>query len=268
MLVGYQKNLTSKAVGFRNSFTQESKGLNQSGSKNLNSSITPRLQKDKKLNKTNESKEHSKEAVRRISPPVPEEESSKKAPVSLRTACKKSVTDYSQIMLTNSRNFTTKHLDTKSSLPSVKNVNFDIKSECGSQLNQELLERMSSQKLFDANDTDNSNNIKVVIRVRPFNQREADDMTNRSCVEISNAGTQIKLDLGQEGKVFNFDFVGDPSIDQLSIFKHIAAPIADSCMQGYNGTIFAYGQTGAGKTYTIQGPSIQSTAIAADSGTG
>jgi kinesin family protein 5 len=27
-------------------------------------------------------------------------------------------------------------------------------------------------------------------------------------------------------------------------------------MQGYNGTIFAYGQTGAGKTYTIQGPQI------------
>ena len=40
------------------------------------------------------------------------------------------------------------------------------------------------------------------------------------------------------------------------MFNRIAKPIADSCMQGYNGTIFAYGQTGAGKTFTIQGPTI------------
>lgn len=40
------------------------------------------------------------------------------------------------------------------------------------------------------------------------------------------------------------------------MFNQIAKPIADSCMQGYNGTIFAYGQTGAGKTFTIQGPTI------------
>ncbi len=45
--------------------------------------------------------------------------------------------------------------------------------------------------------------------------------------------------------------MGNDQIDQSTIFNHIAKPIADSCMQGYNGTIFAYGQTGAGKTYTI-----------------
>jgi Cdc6-like AAA superfamily ATPase len=31
-------------------------------------------------------------------------------------------------------------------------------------------------------------------------------------------------------------------------------PIVDNCMGGYNSSIFAYGQTGAGKTYTMQGP--------------
>ena len=61
--------------------------------------------------------------------------------------------------------------------------------------------------------------------------------------------------------MFKFDFVGDSTIDQMSIFNHIARPIADSCMQGYNGTIFAYGQTGAGKTYTIQGPCLQAPVI-------
>lgn len=118
-----------------------------------------------------------------------------------------------------------------------------MKSESGSQLNYDVLERMSSQRLFDGGDQDNSNNIKVVIRIRPFNQREIEDDSNRSCLEILNAATQIKLDNGLQDstKIFNFDFVADQNIDQLSIFNHIARPIADSCMQGYNGTIFAYG---------------------------
>ena len=57
--------------------------------------------------------------------------------------------------------------------------------------------------------------------------------------------------------MFNFDFVGDEDLEQEVIFTQIARPIADSCMEGYNGTIFAYGQTGAGKTFTIQGPTVQ-----------
>ena len=67
----------------------------------------------------------------------------------------------------------------------------------------------------------------------------------------------LVLEKGVDSKKFNFDFVGHQQIDQQSIFNAIARPIADSCLQGYNGTIFAYGQTGAGKTFTIQGPSLQ-----------
>ena len=103
---------------------------------------------------------------------------------------------------------------------------------------------------------ENSNNIKVVIRVRPFNDREKADPSNKSCVTIENNATVIELDRGVDTKKFNFDFVGHENIDQQSIFNQIAKPIADSCLQGYNGTIFAYGQTGAGKTFTIQGPSL------------
>ena len=58
-------------------------------------------------------------------------------------------------------------------------------------------------------------------------------------------------------KTFNFDYVADEEVEQETIFDNIAKPIADSCLEGYNGSIFAYGQTGAGKTFTIQGPSIQ-----------
>jgi hypothetical protein len=42
----------------------------------------------------------------------------------------------------------------------------------------------------------------------------------------------------------------------MEIFNTIAKPIAECCLAGYNGSIFAYGQTGAGKTFTVQGPVI------------
>jgi len=38
------------------------------------------------------------------------------------------------------------------------------------------------------------------------------------------------------------------------VFQTVGIPIATSVLEGYNGTIFAYGQTGTGKTYTMQGP--------------
>jgi kinesin family protein 3/17 len=90
-----------------------------------------------------------------------------------------------------------------------------------------------------------------VIRVRPFNNRENEDPHKRNCIQIKGNGTVLELDRSVDVKTFNFDFVGHQMIDQQSIFNRIAKPIADSCIQGYNGTIFAYGQTGAGKTYTI-----------------
>jgi kinesin family protein 3/17 len=39
----------------------------------------------------------------------------------------------------------------------------------------------------------------------------------------------------------------------MSIYDETAFPLVESVMQGYNGTIFAYGQTGCGKTYTMLG---------------
>lgn len=46
----------------------------------------------------------------------------------------------------------------------------------------------------------------------------------------------------------------DEDITQEDIYNETAASIIDSVLEGYNGTIFAYGQTGAGKTHTMAGP--------------
>jgi DNA replication protein DnaC len=43
------------------------------------------------------------------------------------------------------------------------------------------------------------------------------------------------------------------SSEQENIFAETAFPVCENVLQGYNGTIFAYGQTGTGKTHTITG---------------
>ena len=54
-------------------------------------------------------------------------------------------------------------------------------------------------------------------------------------------------------KKFTFDEVFDPTRSQLDIFNYGVKSVIDKCLDGYNGTIFAYGQSGSGKTFTIEG---------------
>jgi|LauGreDrversion4_2_1035121.scaffolds.fasta_scaffold644903_2 hypothetical protein len=43
------------------------------------------------------------------------------------------------------------------------------------------------------------------------------------------------------GETFSFDFVGAEDVHQEEIFLKVGKPIVDQCLQGYNGSIFAYG---------------------------
>ena len=54
-------------------------------------------------------------------------------------------------------------------------------------------------------------------------------------------------------KNFTFDAVYDKDTLQKNFYDESAYPIVESVLQGFNGTIFAYGQTGCGKTHTMQG---------------
>jgi Tfp pilus assembly pilus retraction ATPase PilT len=55
------------------------------------------------------------------------------------------------------------------------------------------------------------------------------------------------------GKKFNFDRIFDMKTEQKEIYDMAAKPIIDSVLEGFNGTIFAYGQTSSGKTHTMTG---------------
>ncbi|CAH8478884.1 unnamed protein product [Dicrocoelium dendriticum] len=55
------------------------------------------------------------------------------------------------------------------------------------------------------------------------------------------------------GKTFAFDHVFQPKATQLEVYDIVAKPIVADVLNGYNGTIFAYGQTSSGKTFTMEG---------------
>ena len=99
--------------------------------------------------------------------------------------------------------------------------------------------------------------VKVVIRCRPLSGQEVRD-SRRVIVKISQDRgemviTNPKQDSTDTERVFTFDVVYDWTSTQDSVYQDTAYPIVESVLQGYNGTIFAYGQTGTGKTFTMEG---------------
>ncbi|RDL31163.1 Kinesin-domain-containing protein [Venustampulla echinocandica] len=99
-------------------------------------------------------------------------------------------------------------------------------------------------------------NINVVVRCRGRNERE---VRENSGVVLSTDGVKGKsLDLlmgpsALSNKTYHFDKVFSAAADQAMIYDDVVTPILDEMLAGYNCTIFAYGQTGTGKTYTMSG---------------
>ncbi|KAK8750322.1 hypothetical protein OTU49_014780 [Cherax quadricarinatus] len=106
--------------------------------------------------------------------------------------------------------------------------------------------------------------VKVAVRVRPFNNREI----ARECKCIIDMGgkttsiTNPKAPPGSKdaSKNFNFDYsywshdVHDSNFaSQSDVFRDIGEEMLQHAFEGYNVCIFAYGQTGAGKSYTMMG---------------
>nr|XP_045008728.1 kinesin-like protein KIF3A isoform X2 [Jaculus jaculus] len=99
-------------------------------------------------------------------------------------------------------------------------------------------------------------NVKVVVRCRPLNEREK-SMCFRQAVSVDEMRGTITVhktdSCNEPPKTFTFDTVFGPESKQLDVYNLTARPIIDSVLEGYNGTIFAYGQTGTGKTFTMEG---------------
>jgi len=103
-----------------------------------------------------------------------------------------------------------------------------------------------------------SENVKVVVRCRPLNSEEVQDGRKRIVSMDTKAGQIfIKNPKAPEEppKTFSFDLVYDENVRQIDLYNEVARPVVESVIEGFNGTIFAYGQTGTGKTHTMDGGS-------------
>ena len=61
------------------------------------------------------------------------------------------------------------------------------------------------------------------------------------------------LGVTEPPRQFTFDSIYDWNSTQSDIFEETFQNLLDSVLSGFNGTIFAYGQTGTGKTFTMEG---------------
>ena len=99
----------------------------------------------------------------------------------------------------------------------------------------------------------NAANVKVIARFRPMNELEKTSGNEQVCVFTSPTSLQFNSTREKNVYRFNFDRIFPPSSTQEDIYSFGVKEIIDSVLNGYNGTVLAYGQTSSGKTYTMEG---------------
>lgn len=124
-----------------------------------------------------------------------------------------------------------------------------------------------------------SSNTLVAVRVRPFSKREV-EANFKNVVKVLSANLVVLLDVSTEAapeeafrvnrskeKQFAFDIVLDSTASQADVYANSTSFLVEGVLNGYNATVFAYGATGAGKTFTMLGtldsPGVMPNALSA-----
>jgi kinesin family protein 18/19 len=104
-------------------------------------------------------------------------------------------------------------------------------------------------------------NVLVAVRVRPLLKH---DKIKKNCVRVMDAKVVCIMDPAHDKqdvlranrsreKNYAFDYVFEAGSSQESVYHHTSKFLIQGVLDGYNATVFAYGNTGAGKTYTMIG---------------
>ena len=102
-----------------------------------------------------------------------------------------------------------------------------------------------------------SDNVVVGVRIRPLNELE--EKEGNPSVAFKKVGKQMIREVhnasvaGIQGKEYVYDHVFGPKNSTFDVYERVAKPLIEKSMEGFNGTIFAYGQTSSGKTHTLMG---------------
>lgn len=127
------------------------------------------------------------------------------------------------------------------------------------------------------------NSLLVAVRVRKLNKKEISDFSaqetikkidkdtlvitepidaifsdlNSNSEKEKNSQNSISTLIKQQQKIkenyFSFDFIFDKEATQEEIYLNTSKLLLEEVLEGYNATVFAYGATGSGKTYTMVG---------------
>ncbi|KAG4937082.1 hypothetical protein JHK84_051176 [Glycine max] len=95
--------------------------------------------------------------------------------------------------------------------------------------------------------------VRVAVRLRPRNAEEMmADADFADCVELQPELKRLKLRRNNwDSDTYEFDEVLTEFASQKRVYEVVAKPVVESVLDGYNGTVMAYGQTGTGKTFTL-----------------
>ncbi|CAH8390674.1 unnamed protein product [Eruca vesicaria subsp. sativa] len=153
----------------------------------------------------------------------------------------KSVCDISKNVSSSSEISSTSKEEDESAFVEVQSIR-DQLSRLTVQVNDQNKRRREILNEF----LDLKGNIRVFCRVKPL-----DSKNSRAPVSSDTRNVIIKLTESKR-KTYNFDRVFQPDSSQDDVFLEIE-PVIKSVIDGYNACIFAYGQTGTGKTFTMEG---------------
>ena len=181
--------------------------------------------------------------------------------------------NYNDNILINS-NYNAESVQCKSVTPSRKNFsnkllitpenNTNNKSNNIPKKKQNFTHYLTNNPPINEIKTKKLTNVTVAVRKRPLSRKEI-DFNSFNIVRVLNNKMVILLDpyeYNGHNEVFKnrnkeqhyaFDYAFDENINQEEVFNKTVLPLIDCVLDGFNCTIFAYGATGAGKTYTMFG---------------
>ena len=90
-------------------------------------------------------------------------------------------------------------------------------------------------------DSSNNNRVKVGVRIRPLSSQEIEQGANTAATISKNNKT---VSMSSRSNKFDFDWAFGPNSTQKELYDATCKPLISNIFEGFNATVFAYGQTG------------------------